>query len=464
MQGRPTPAAASQQQRPGCAASAAQRRRRRSSTHCSAADPKQPRQQVEAAAEQPGERLGLLQQLGRTAAGVAAAAVLAVGAAAPPPAAAVLASPRASVPRSADVALRRSIPAFNADVADVQQRLEAVAFKLRIPQRKPWGSMADDVAAAAQLAAQPQRMLAGVLPPDAQQAETLVADIQRTLDRLARAIEVKDSDRTSVRVSNALELVANLELLQAPGLPYQLPRQVAAYPALAGRAVLELVVEKASGEAAFVDQNSSNGPQKRTTLQITLDGYSAPITAANLLANFQAGLYNNVTLDVTGVSVLAGSQPAGAAGAGGASDGADGADGASDGDAGPVAVRRGARGAPAALPLEILPAGDFEPQYRAALDVRSGELPVLPLSIYGAVAMAHVPDSEGGANGYVSSRQFFIYKFSKQQAGLAGLSFDEGEFGVCGYITKGLDAVGKLESGDRIVKATIVSGLDKLLT
>ena len=236
-------------------------------------------------------------------------------------------------------------------------------------------------------------------------------------------------------------------------------------------------MEKASGEAAFVDQNSSNGPQKRTTLQITLDGYSggfrsraaaeawagagqhvlreevepvlnrhggecwrgtrqhngrqvtwptdsfgrggcfglgrrlqsrlqsarmpaaylhtrrapapcpphaAPITAANLLANFQAGLYNNVTLDVTGVSVLAGSQPAGAAGAGGASDGADGADGASDGDAGPVAVRRGARGAPAALPLEILPAGDFEPQYRAALDVRSGELPVLPLSIYGA--------------------------------------------------------------------------------
>ena len=141
---------------------------------------------MEAAAEQPGERLGLLQQLGRTAAGVAAAAVLAVGAAAPPPAAAVLASPRASVPRSADVALRRSIPAFNADVADVQQRLEAVAFKLRIPQRKPWGSMADDVAAAAQLAAQPQRMLAGVLPPDAQQAETLVADIQRTLDRWGR--------------------------------------------------------------------------------------------------------------------------------------------------------------------------------------------------------------------------------------------------------------------------------------
>lgn len=78
-----------------------------------------------------------------------------------------------------------------------------------------------------------------------------------------------------------------------------------------------------------------------------------------------------------------------------------------------------------------------------------------------AVAMAHLPDT-GGASGFVSGTQFFIYKFDRQQAGLAGLSFDEGEFGVCGYITKGLDALGKLESGDRIVKAVVLSGLDKL--
>ena len=28
------------------------------------------------------------------------------------------------------------------------------------------------------------------------------------------------------------------------------------------------------------------------------------------------------------------------------------------------------------IPLEMLPLGDFEPQYRAQLDVQSGELPV----------------------------------------------------------------------------------------
>lgn len=75
----------------------------------------------------------LLQQALRAAAGAAAAAVLALGSL-PLPAEAVLANPRAPVARSADVALRRSIPAFNADVAAVQERLEAVAFKLRIPQ------------------------------------------------------------------------------------------------------------------------------------------------------------------------------------------------------------------------------------------------------------------------------------------------------------------------------------------
>jgi hypothetical protein len=37
------------------------------------------------------------------------------------------------------------------------------------------------------------------------------------------------------------------------------------------------------------------------------------------------------------------------------------------------------------IPLEILPLGEFDPVYRSTLDVQSGELPVLPLSIYGSV-------------------------------------------------------------------------------
>ena len=51
--------------------------------------------------------------------------------------------------RRVQVALRRSIPAKNAYVRDVQTRLEGIQFKLRIPQRKPWGAISDDAAAAA---------------------------------------------------------------------------------------------------------------------------------------------------------------------------------------------------------------------------------------------------------------------------------------------------------------------------
>ena len=58
--------------------------------------------------------------------------------------------------------------------------------------------------------------------------------------------------------------------------------------------------------------------------------------------------------------------------------------------------------------MEMLPLGEFEPVYRSALDVQNGELPVLPLSIYGAVAMAH-PSGDAG-EGYAAANEFFLYK------------------------------------------------------
>ena len=61
------------------------------------------------------------------------------------PAQAVLNSPNAQIPRSVDSALRRSIPAFNGEVKELQGALEDITFKLRIPQRKPWGTMQADV-------------------------------------------------------------------------------------------------------------------------------------------------------------------------------------------------------------------------------------------------------------------------------------------------------------------------------
>ena len=47
--------------------------------------------------------------------------------------------------------------------------------------------------------------------------------------------------------------------------------------------------------------------------------------------------------------------------------------------------------------------------------------------------------------------------------GQAGLSFDEGLFGVFGYVTKGLDVMNKIVPGDVLEKAEITEGLDRLV-
>jgi cyclophilin family peptidyl-prolyl cis-trans isomerase len=67
-------------------------------------------------------------------------------------------------------------------------------------------------------------------------------------------------------------------------------------------------------------------------------------------------------------------------------------------------------------------------------------------------------------DGFMSGEEFFIYKFDSTQAGLGGLSFDEGEFAVFGYVTSGMDeVVAKLAQGDRIVESRIISGSERLV-
>lgn len=352
----------------------------------------------------------------------------------PQPSAAVLKSPNASIPRTVDAALRRSIPAFNANVEALQDTLEQVQFKLRIPQRKPWAAMSADVDTLIQKVADKDKLLDGVLDRDQESAQSLISGISEELQRLQAAIASKDPDRTSIRAANALERVAQLELLQAPGLTYRIPSEYASLPRLTGRAVVELVIQKAgSSETAFVSNNSEDGPQRQGIIRMTVDGYSAPLTAGNFIKNVVNGSYEGIRLAVDQVSIVIGNN--------------NNNNNNSNGNS--------------RLPLEILPMGDFEPLYRLPLDVRSGELPVLPLSINGSIAMARSSD-QANSIGYVSKDQFFIHKFDKQQSGLAGLAFDEGEFGVFGYITEGRELLSSIEDGDVLVRAKVIDGLDKL--
>jgi cyclophilin family peptidyl-prolyl cis-trans isomerase len=342
----------------------------------------------------------------------------------PPPAAAVLNSPNAQIARSADVALRRAIPGNNGYMRSVQSKLESIQFKLRIPQRKPWGAIAEDATSAAITMGQVDKVLEGTPAGKEDVGRKLVGDIQEGLRRLKGVIDQQDPGKVSFRVADVLRDVGELEILQAPGLPSIIPREYADLPHLTGRATVELTIEKQDGSLAYVT-NEGGGPQKEAHLTLVLDGYSAPLTAGNFVRNVLEGAYTNAQLKVDQGAVLAG---------GGAAGGRT-------------------------LPLEMLPIGQFDIVYRSPLDVRSGELPVLPLSIYGALAMSHGPDGADSA----AADEFFIYKFDRQSSGLAGLSFDEGEFGVFGYVTQGTELIPQLGNGDIITGVRLTRGGERLV-
>lgn len=340
---------------------------------------------------------------------------------------ALLASPNTQIPRSAEAALRRSIPAFNDSVFELQRELESVQYKLRIPQRKPWQDMLVSATNVLQsLTKDESSILQGVLDGDENEARELLRGIQNDVERLVKAIEIKDPDRTSIRVANALERVGNLELLQTPGLRFPIPSRYDSLPRLTGRAVCEFTIKRQSGGEPFY-VNEKAGSSKIVTLQVTVDGFSAPLTGGRFVQNVKDGRYNQQILRVDETSIFG--SPS--------STNADVED---------------------TLPLELLARGDFEPTYRYALDINSGEVPVLPLSIYGSVAMTRAP-----SDGYSSPFEFFIFKYNRQQSGLSGFSFDEGQFGVFGYVTSNDDVLRQIEDGDLLMKATIVSGEDKLV-
>ncbi|KAH9802796.1 peptidyl-prolyl cis-trans isomerase CYP37 [Citrus sinensis] len=345
------------------------------------------------------------------------------------PANAVLYSPDTKVPRTGELALRRAIPA-NANMKAIQvASLEDISFLLRIPQRKPYGTMEGNVKKALKIAMDEKDSILASIPADLKEkGSTLYASLidgKGGLQALLKCIKDQDPDKVSVGLASSLDTVAELELLQAPGLSFLLPEQYKKYPRLTGRGIVELTIEK--GDGSSFSPEAGGEPRKTATIQVVLDGYSAPLTAGNVAKLVIDGAYDGTRLNCTNQAVLT-------------EKGLD-------------------KGSDYNLPLEIMPSGQFEPLYRTALNVQDGELPVLPLSVYGAVAMAHSEDSEE----YSAPYQFFFYLYDKRNAGLGGLSFDEGQFSVFGYTTVGRDILPQIKTGDVIQSAKLMEGQDRLV-
>lgn len=332
------------------------------------------------------------------------------------------------MPRTGELALRRAIPA-NPKMKTVQESLEDISYLLRIPQRKPYGSMEGDVKKAMKIVMENKETILESVPVELKEKGselyTSLLEGKGGLQTLLKYINDKDNDRLSVALASSLDTLAELELLQAPGLSFLLPKQYLDYPRLTGRGVVEFAVEKGDGSTFF--PTAGGEPKSVATIQVVVDGYSAPLTAGNFVKLVLDGAYDGATLKSASQAIIADSK----------------------------AGKKGYT-----LPLEVMPAGQFEPLYRSPLNIQDGELPVLPMSVYGSIAMAHSEDSDE----YSSPDQFFFYLYDKRNSGLGGISFDEGQFSVFGYATaEGRDVLSQIKTGDKIRSAKLVQGRERLV-
>ena len=337
----------------------------------------------------------------------------------------MLSSPDANVARNPGAALRRAVPSVNPALLEVRQAGERSARQLRIPQRKPWGKIGDDIQfgldrVGGQNSAE---LLRGLPESGEERGQGLLRETAAALLRAQRGVEGRDPSYVSEALARALQSISELEAAEARGLPYLLPQRVQGLPYLAGRATAELVVEPEPGKGPFL---TDGGAADSSALTVVLDGYSAPVSAGSLAARIRDGDFTGTALNVSNVSAnfsVAGEREKGDE-----------------------------------LPLELMALGQYEPYYGEPLDIQNKEYPVLPMSIYGAVCLSHAPGNDLEA----TSDRFFIYKFDDSMAGLGGLSFDEGTFSVVGYITGGADVLEQLSSGARVTGARLVAGEERL--
>ncbi|MBD2094367.1 peptidylprolyl isomerase [Trichocoleus sp. FACHB-591] len=314
--------------------------------------------------------------------------------------------------------LRYALPINNKDIRNVQTSLEDITTQLRANRR--WGAISRDANKAASILQKNQAALLASIPPDhQQQAEALIAEMQQEAVDLQAAAESKDKEQIRQKQAELLNHVSELEEAMVQEFPFEVPTEYSNLPQLKGRATV--VVE------------TSKGP-----LTVVVDGYSAPVTAGDFVDLVQRGFYDGLEFTRAEDSyVLQIGDPPGPA----------------EGFIDP------ATGKYRAVPLEVLVQGDDAPTYGITLEDagRYKDLPVLPFSAFGALALARPGDDPNGG-----SSQFFFFLFEPELTP-AGLNLLDGRYSIFGYVTEGKDVLDELKAGDKITSAKVMKGAENLV-
>ncbi|MBE9003550.1 peptidylprolyl isomerase [Fortiea sp. LEGE XX443] len=313
--------------------------------------------------------------------------------------------------------LRYALPINNEPVRQLQASLEDISNQLRANRR--WGAISKDLSKASRVLDKPAQILASVPEERQSQADAWITELKSGVAKLQELVKTKDKEQILQDRNKLLNLVSLLEESMVKEFPFEVPEEYSNLPQLKGRSTIEFKTSKGD-------------------LTVVVDGYSAPVTAGNFVDLVQRGFYNGLEFTRSEESyVLQTGDPTGK-------------------EQGFIDPKTGQY---RAIPLEILVEGDKKPTYGITLEDagRYLDMPVLPFSSFGALAMAR-PESQ--VNG--GSSQVFFFLFEPELTP-AGRNLLDGRYSVFGYVTEGKDVLDKLKAGDKIESATVVQGIENLV-
>ncbi|MEY3255608.1 MAG: hypothetical protein RLZZ29_739 [Cyanobacteriota bacterium] len=313
--------------------------------------------------------------------------------------------------------LRYALPIENQPVRKLQASLEDISNQLRANKR--WGAISRDLSQASRILDRPSQILTSIPLERQPQAESWIGELKSGIGELQEVVKTRQKDPVLEGRAKLLNLVSLLEESMVQGFPFEVPAEFSNLPQLKGRATIAIKTNKGD-------------------LTVVVDGYSAPVTAGNFVDLVQRGFYNGLKFTRSEESyVLQTGDP----------------EGKEVGFIDPVT------GKYRAIPLEILAEGDKQPTYGITLEDagRYLDMPVLPFSSFGALAMARPEgDPDGG------SSQIFFFLFEPELTP-AGRNLLDGRYAVFGYLVEGKDILDKLKAGDIIESAQVIQGIENLV-
>ena len=312
--------------------------------------------------------------------------------------------------------LRYALPIENDSVRKLQKSLEGISSKLRAKRWKNIGRNITD--ASFVLSARRDKLLATVPEERKARAEQLIDELTQGTAELKEIVDTKDREGTYIKRKELLDLVTELEELMVVGYPFEVPEEYSYLPQLLGRATVEIETNKG-------------------TLEVVVDGYSAPVNGGNFVDLVKRGFYDGLDFNrAEDFYILQAGDPPGEA----------------DGFIDPKTNEY------RAIPIEVLVKGDDLPVYGETLEElgRYLDVPAIPFNSYGAMALARPADDPNGG-----SSQFFFFKFDTEITP-PGYNLMDGRYSVFGYLTKGKEVLEELTAGDKIISAKVIEGIENL--